>query len=83
MGKKLSAKLQRDMLLEALEENIKTMRMYAEGARKTMKNQAGGDADEIFYVQAHGMASGAEFCAEISERTLKAAQWAKKEAEKK
>lgn len=79
MGKKLSAKLQRDMLLVALEENIKTMRMYAEGARKTMKSRAG--QDEI-YVQAHGMASGAEFCAEISERTLKAAQRVKKEAEK-
>lgn len=79
MSKKLSAKLQRDMLLVALEENIKTMRMYAEGAKKTMKSRTG--MDEI-YVQAHGMARGAEFCAEISERTLKAAQWAKKEAEK-
>lgn len=80
MGKKLSAKWQRDMLLEALEENIKTMRMYAEGARKTMKDRA--SAEIIATAQAHGMASGAEFCAEISERTLKAAQWAKKEAEK-
>ena len=79
MGKKLSAKLQRDMLLEALEENIKTMRMYAEGARKAMKNRAERDT---IYAQERGMASGAEFCAEISERTLKAAQWAKKEAEK-
>lgn len=79
MSKKLSAKLQRDMLLVALEENIKAMRMYAEGARKAMENRSERDT---IYAQEHGMASGAEFCAEISERTLKAAQWAKKEAEK-
>ncbi len=71
MAKTLSMREQVDCLILALESNLKSMQSYAERADQEMSRVGEGS---IIYAHCHGMRAGAEYCAEITLRTLDAAK---------
>lgn len=69
--KVLSMREQVDCLIMAMETNLESMRSYIRVCENSMKNL--DDCNSV-YIHSHGMKSGAEYCAEMTEKTLEAAK---------
>lgn len=68
--KVLSPREQLDCLIAALESNLESMDAYL----KSCVDRAESLPMGIIFAQNHGMASGAAYCAELTQRTLDAAK---------
>ena len=68
--KTLSDLEQLDCLIAALESNLESMDAYL----KSCVDRAESLPMGIIFAQNHGMASGAAYCAELTQRTLDAAK---------
>ena len=69
--KTLSPREQLDCLIVSLEANLKSMRSYMKTCEGSMERVPEAS---IVYVHSHGMKAGAEYCAEMTEKTLEAAK---------
>lgn len=69
--KTLSMREQLDCLIVSLEANLESMRSYMKTCEGSMERVPEAS---IVYVHSHGMKSGAEFCADMIQHTLKAAK---------
>lgn len=70
MSKILSPLEQLDCLIMALESNLVSMDVYVKSCADRAESLPMG----IIFAQNHGMASGAAYCAELTQRTLEAAK---------
>lgn len=68
--KPLSLREQLDCLIMALESNLQSMNAYSKSCADRAESLPMG----IMFAQNHGMASGAAYCAELTQRTLDAAK---------